>query len=333
MAGRENSSRQCREARKRSQLSGSVGRRRAAAPSARSAAGLLGHFKHHRLPAKQFAVSGFAAVAVVGVLTLSACGSQSAASPDSASKHGEAAPAIARSAATATAKVCIDPTRSSDAEFAIGVREALATALSHWAPSLPAGSPTTAVGAVPALSLFVRQVSTDSYSTENPVLDLEIPGIPALPAPPKITDPNLATDQLKWASGEQRWQNAVQNALKVESAEVTRLKSYPLDHSAGNYSAISGCTAALADQGVQDTSVRMLAASDLEEDRPAVGANYAGASMLIDVNCPFGRASSCTGRVSSWTTRLRREGMGPVTTVRADAAARTIESWLLGARP
>src|SRR6185437_16930903 len=122
--------------------------------------------------------------------------------------------------------------------------------------------PSTAEPAVPPLTLWVRQVLTSSYATQTPSLDLQIPAISALPAPPALTDPNLATDQLAWASREQTWRDDVKQALEQEAAAVAALKSYPLDHRAGNWSAISGCTAALAGEGTQNVSTRMLLASD-----------------------------------------------------------------------
>lgn len=228
-----------------------------------------------------------------------------------------------------TAKACLDATASSDREFADGVRQALVSAVATWVPALPAGAPTTAEPAVPALTLWVRQVLTNSYSTQSPSLDLEIPAVPALPAPPNLNDPNLANDQLTWASREHAWRDGVEQALKQEAAAVAALRGYPLDHNERNWSAISGCTAALAGDGTQDSSTRMLLASDLQENRTPVTADYNGAAMLIDQNCPW-TAQSCTSRSASWAARFHRQGMGAVAVVRADGATQAIHNWLLG---
>ena len=265
-------------------------------------------------------------------LSLTACGTMSDASGASATPSGREVSGTHPAAITAvTAKVCIDATASSNNQFASGVRRDLAGALTAWVPQLPSGTPTTAEPGVPTLTLWVRQVLTDSYSTQSPSLDLQIAAVPALPAPPQLSDPNLASDQLAWAAREHAWRDAVTQALKQEAAAVAALKSYPLDHSAGNWSAISGCTAALADQGTQNASTRMLLASDLQENRPAVRANYGGATMLIDQNCPW-TAQACASSAASWMARFRRQGIGPVAVVRADGAAQAIQNWLLGGR-
>ena len=69
---------------------------------------------------------------------------------------------------------------------------------------------------------------------------------------------------------------------------MAALKSYPLDHNAGNWSAISGCTAALAGEGTQNASTRMLLASDLQENRPPVTANYAAPRCSLIRTAPDG---------------------------------------------
>ena len=118
-------------------------------------------------------------------VALAACGTMSNASRVSAATKRHAGSGEQRVQATAvTAKACVDATASSDREFADGVRQALVSAVATWVPPLPAGSPTTAEPAVPALTLWVRQVLTNSYSTQSPSLDLQIPAVPALPAPP-----------------------------------------------------------------------------------------------------------------------------------------------------
>lgn len=284
-----------------------------------------GHGRHSVLA---WALS--AVLAAIVSVALAACGTVSNALSVSAGRKRDAGSAEQRVQATpVTAKACIDATASSDPEFADGVRQALVSAVATWVPPLPSGAPSTAEAAVPALTLWVRQVLTNSYSTQSPSLDLEISAVQPLPAPPQLSDPNLATDQLTWASREHAWRSATTQALEQEANAVAALRSYPLDHNARNWSAISGCTAALAGEGTQNASTRMLLASDLQENRPPVTANYAGAAILIDQNCPW-TAQSCTSTAASWTARFYRQGIGSVAVVRADGAKQAIHNWLLG---
>lgn len=280
-------------------------------------------------------LSPVASLVVVAAVswTLSACGLQSTA-PGASVTHAQKA-AVRRESVSitpVTEKVCIDATISSDPGFAEGVRNDVVDSLAAWAPALPSKPPISAVAETPGLNLFVRQVTTDSYATNQPALDLQIPGTPALQAPPNIDDPNLATDQVAWAEQEQRWASAVKAARAAEAGEVAALRGYRLKDTVGNWSAISGCIAALADEGVQNASVRMVVASDLEENRPPVSADYAGASFLIDQSCPPNGEASCTALAKRWTARLHRQGAGAMTVIRADAATQAISSWLLGAR-
>jgi hypothetical protein len=284
------------------------------------------------MPRRKIWAAALVVPTTAACFSVSACSLQPTTSGPSPATDGPTAFATKHlSVVSVTAKACIDATASSDRQFAGGVRRDLEIALSGWVPPLPTGVPTTAEAGVPGLTLWVRQVLTDSYSTQSPSLDLQISAVPALPAPPSLTDPNLATDQLSWASREQVWRSGIEQALRQEAAAVAALKSYLLDHNVGNWSAISGCAAALAGEGSQNPSTRMLLASDLQENRPPVPANYAGAAMLIDENCPS-TAQSCTRRGASWTARFRRQGMGRVAIVRADAATQEIDNWLLGGR-
>ena len=124
---------------------------------------------------------------------------------------------------------------------------------------------------------------------------------------------------------------AVKAAQGAATAAVDKLRSYRLEDTRGNYSAISACVAALAQEGVENASVRFLLASDLEENRRPVTAAYQGAPFLIDQSCPDS-AAACAARAKRWKVRLRRQGAGPVSFVRADAATAAIKSWLLGGR-
>jgi len=275
-------------------------------------------------------VLSLAASAVVLASVVAGC---STARVPVAAKHvGVASASAGRAARVVTEKVCVDATTSSVLSFAPGVVRDLEAAVAEWAPPPPPRSPSKAVAARPGLDLYLRQVTTHSFATSRPAPELVIPATPYLAAPPGIYDPSLATDQVAWAAKERRWASAVTAAHAAAVAAVATLRKFRLDQLPSNMSAISGCLAALAGEGVQNRSVRMLLASDLEENEPAVTADYAGASILIDQSCPVNIESSCRALAGSWTARLRAQGAGRVAIVRADAAAAAIESWVLGGR-
>ncbi|MDA8062047.1 MAG: hypothetical protein M0T80_06370 [Actinomycetota bacterium] len=228
-------------------------------------------------------------------------------------------------------KVCVDATLSSNPSFSRDVMAELEGVVLRWAPSPPAGLPTGAVPARPGLEFYVHQVTSDSFSTTQPSPEVTVPATPALPAPPGALDPNLATAEVTWASEEARWRKAVGVAHAAALAGVAMLRNFKLDDKVGNFSAISGCLAALADEGPQDPEVRMVLASDLEENEPAVKANYGGARIIIDQNCPMSiPAAACQQLARSWTARLERQGAGSVVVVPANTAAGPLTSFLGG---
>lgn len=276
---------------------------------------------------------------LVVAAALAGCGSKtSQAATPSLPKPTATAPSRPRPAATTQRppildKVCVDPTSSSPISFASGVLQAVAEAVSNRVPAPPATQPTRKMPPVRPLQLWVRQVGTHSFATDQPVLDLTISGVPALPAPPGITDPNLVNDELRWAEKhEQPWMRDLRAARAQQQAAVEAIRRYPL-HTLHSMSAISGCLAALADSGPQSRSVRMILASDLVENEPPATADYAGAAILIVQSCPGGSEQQCAARAASWTARLRKQGAGSVSVVRADAATGCIQQWIQGVNP
>ncbi len=229
-------------------------------------------------------------------------------------------------------KFCIDPTRSSSVNFAPEVVQAIASSIGTWAAAPSSRQPTVAVRPIPSLSAWIRTVGTNSFGTDSQSLEVQIPGIPGLPAPPSIDDPTLATDQVTWANSEAQWAAAVRVAHIAASLAAAQIRNLKLNQSPYNMSAIWQCMAALAGSGPQNPPTRMTLASDLQNNEPAIAANYAGSPILIVQSCPSDADASCVPLAASWTARLKSQGAGPISFVRADAAAQAIQSWILGER-
>lgn len=233
-----------------------------------------------------------------------------------------------RSPTMVTVKVCEDPTTSSSPTFIAQFVEELTTDIRSWAPPSPTSPPSAAVPARPGLVLWVRTVGTYAYATNQESVEVEVPAIPALAAPPKLSDPSLAVDQVAWAKREAAWASDVQAARAAANKAAATVAGIPLDESSTNMSAIWQCMAALAGSGTQDAATRMILASDLQNNEPSISASYQASSILIDQSCPADAIESCAPLAQRWVTQLRARGSGPVTVVRADAAAKAVEQWL-----
>lgn len=223
-------------------------------------------------------------------------------------------------------KLVIDQTGSSVRTFATNVLTAVADDLVRRNPAPPPGDPTSGRPAVPALDLYVRTVSTHCFTTSAPSLERKVPAVPALPGPPRITDDNLAQDELAWAAEANAWREAAAAANSVAAHVADELRSLRLDRT--SFSAISACVAAIADSGPQGPDVTLLLASDLIDNEPRIAASLHGGPVIVIQSCPASTELACRSRASTWTGELQHQGAGQVTVVRADAASTAIAQWL-----
>ncbi len=100
----------------------------------------------------------------------------------------------------------------------------------------PGGPPATAVAGCAWSRLpGCARSGTNSFATNQQGLEIVIPGVPALPAPPSIDDPNLANDQLTWSTAEALWAKQDQTASAAASAGESTWRRRPARPSALEY--------------------------------------------------------------------------------------------------
>lgn len=218
---------------------------------------------------------------------------------------------------------CVDQTGSSAASFAPRVLDAVADSVERWTgPDKPSEQAAPRSG----LHLVLRLVSTHSSATEHQVsVDELIPAVPGLMPPPGFGDPEFVQHRQLWADARAARAIAV-GAARAQAMEVAaKVRGLGLDR--GTTSAISGCLAAAAASTPGDNR-RLFLASDLQETEPETIGDYGSSPLLLIMSCPAGTESQCPARISTWTNRLTAQAAGPITSVRADAAATSIQKWV-----
>jgi hypothetical protein len=264
--------------------------------------------------------------------------------PGSPKPAGSPRPSLAAAASGATSPAtaltlgaCIDPTGSIVSSFAPAIRDDLAQAVAGLAP--PAGTlPTNTLGGrgpvtapQPGVSLTVRQVDTDSFSSApDPAYmrTVAIPAVPGLAEQRPSPGPEDYPKQLRnWTAGYQTVSAARQAARTAATSGAATIAGMSLDRL--GHSAISACVSALLTTVPLGGSHSYLIASDLEENMsPQLAGSFAGAPLIIIQTCDTGDQAYCQGLLERFTQTMHRLGVGSITVVRPENALTAITQWI-----
>ena len=176
-------------------------------------------------------------------------------------------------------RVCLDPVTSFTSAFVRGVVSTLAAALSSCALPSRRELPTVGVLARAGLDLWLRQVTTYALSVDQPALECPIPSVQELPAPPKLTDPNLITDQLNRDDFKKLWSGGSvgsQSGRQIGGGAVEVPETRPVGRPECGY-AVSNSPDRQRSTGPH---VKMRVASDLRNNRAAMAAMFHGSPEL-----------------------------------------------------
>jgi hypothetical protein len=225
--------------------------------------------------------------------------------------------------------VCVDPTSSSALSFSQTVLAGLEHDVASWPAFSPAGEK-AAIRATRGLDLTVRLVSTHASATDQRVVDVLVPAVNGLAAPPAQQDPALAADQTAWNAAAADWNRDHAVATKAAEAGERQLHALALDRTTN--SGIFACVAALGgDVPASGTGgPRLAVASDLMNNTPFPNADLHRIPVLIVQSLPSG--SELQGPALERNARSVLAGLnaGPVTVVRGDdtTAAQALTQWL-----
>ena len=216
--------------------------------------------------------------------------------------------------------------------------ESLAAALTVW-PAVPAVKNTVAAPVQAPLSLTVRLVQDNSYTTgEGPGLVRgQVPGFPGLSGkPPRSDDADYATKSAAYLTRVE----AARSALTAQGAEVDRVRDglQVLGKQRSHGSDVLGCVAALAESsGTVDQDI--LVVSDLADTRLTEpngatrrfpGKYLRSTRVTIIQACPSGSPQKCSTLLAQFRQGLQRMGLpaSAVTVSRSETAADTVDGWL-----
>jgi hypothetical protein len=227
---------------------------------------------------------------------------------------------------------CIDPTLSIVQSFAPAIRQDLAAALGGLAPQTGSPSTATATPPLPAVSLLIRQVDTNSFSSDpGPyTASVAVPGVPGLTgARPGPEDPNYATDLNTWSQDAERIIDDRKAAAAAAASASHAVAAMPLDENPLNNSAIIACVSALLVDIPQGGRHSYLLASDLENNEPSqLAGSFDGSPLIIVQTCDSGDATTCQGLLQSFEGFMHRLDVGPITVIRPEDAAAAIAQWI-----
>ncbi len=232
---------------------------------------------------------------------------------------------------------CVDASSSSGDRGALA-RTALTTTnqvLRSWVRGDEV-SEAAAYDAQPGLSLTVRIVQADSFTTagaNGSTAMVTVPDVPGLskPAPLPAEDDFLALDSIyrrEHASVEGRLTKA-REAITAGAADVRRLVG---QISSG--SDVTGCVLALAEILGPDSDI--LVVSDLQDTRftapedARLTGRMNGVRLFIAQSCPSGDPRACRRDQATFVRRLLPLGLtaDDVTTARPELGADLVRTWL-----
>ena len=224
--------------------------------------------------------------------------------------------------------VCIDPTTSTPGPFAANIQQIVANTLATWTGSVPPATVNTATQPQPGVTMVVRQVETNSYLSSNVDLNVTVPSVPGLIAPPAVTSQAFLTDDPIWLKGRSAVVAAATAAQSSGAKAAQSVTSMQLE--SWQNSDIVGCVSALAST-MPPGNRRLLLASDLQQNEPPqVGGSLTGTEVLVVQPCNTD-ASSCTGWADLWQELLTKAGASSVRFVRPEDASEDIPPFLRGA--
>lgn len=268
-----------------------------------------------------------ATVCIALALSATACGLDNASAVDPTT-----VPSSTYVASTTPSPVagglCLDATESSPTQFAASVQSALASTLDGWVGrQKDSPSQGAALSGDPGLTLDVREVESDSYTTTQPQLNISVPSIPTLATEPSPRDSTFAVDEAAWSDARTRRLASIRRARAESASAAASVAGMPLVTNPAE-SDIQGCIQALAAQLPHGAHIAL--ASDLEQSTTVnTGQSLTGDSVLVIQSCPDNEAA-CTARASAWTGWLRESGAPSVTVVRPEVAASALADFLAG---
>jgi hypothetical protein len=264
--------------------------------------------------------------AIVLILALSACGflnpAKQVVAPTTAGSHGYT-PSI--SSATYEEGICIDPTLSTDTAFSATIKSIVVGVVSGWAAAPSAPSDSTPIPSEPGLDLYVRQVETDSFDSNNVALHLAIPAVPGLKVRPSATSSAFLADDPMWRRAASAIATTATAASQSATHDAAAINNMVLE--TWQNSEIVGCVSALAETVPQGPRSFILA-SDLEENEPPqITGDLHGTRILVIQPCD-GTAASCAALQTSWRALFANQGATDITFIRPEDAAQVLPTFM-----
>jgi len=235
--------------------------------------------------------------------------------------------------------VCIDPTASSSARFAEGVRDALATAVAGLAsPSGPVptyrvdGATGPVVEPSPGVGVWVAQVTTvplDTDPSAHSPFRVEVPAVPGLLDAAPDLNATTEVQQQRWRRDYETVTAARDRARTAAADASARLRGMRLARGDDVQSGVSGCMSALAGLVPAADRREFLIASDLAENvHPQLAGGLDGAPVVVLQACPEGDAGRCARRLREFRARMRTLHAGEVTTLQPALAGDVLRDLL-----
>lgn len=227
---------------------------------------------------------------------------------------------------------CIDATLSTIPSFGRTARSLLASVVGAWARQADAAAPNQSIAPSPGLDLDVRQVYTNSYSTQEPEASIQIVGVPGLRPEPATTSTGYLTDDPIWLAARTAVTQAAAEA-RLEAATGGRtVLGIPLVDQLGNYSEIVGCVTALGETMPSASQRSIVLFSDLEQNEPPqIAPALANTRVLVVQACDGGNVGACTALRIKWRGWLKFEGATSVQFILPYDAASIVPRFLNGA--
>ena len=234
---------------------------------------------------------------------------------------------------------CVDPTSSLVPSFAPTMMRYLAQAVVGLGTSTPTPTVPEHTGAPlsaprDGLSLTIRQVDTNSYSTikNEFTLAVRVRPVPGLnQAQPDSTATDYNSQSAAWNAVHGRVEASRKGALSDAEASSQQIARLPLDDNPRNRSSITGCVSALLQTVRQSGHRSFLLASDLEDNMgPQLAGSFHRAPLVIIQACDNGDAAGCAATLNSFEKQMSKLHVGRITVVRPEDAAQAIAEWVRG---
>ena len=224
--------------------------------------------------------------------------------------------------------VCIDPTLSTVPGFSRGALGLVRGIVGGWSV-VPPSSVSEGTPPQPGLSLEIRQVSTNSYSTMNPYTMVQIVGVPGLKPRPDATSDGFLTQDAVWQRAAATVAARAAKARRQAATGAARLGAISLEDKPNNYSEILGCVTSLGQTMPAGSHRSIVLFSDLEQNRPPQAGRYlTDTSVLVVQACDSGNATACGSLQPKWRDWLRAQGATSVQFIRPEQAASVVPAFV-----